>query len=256
MKNIKQHLYYLAFLPVILACNIYEPLAKRSTPEEYVEAAQACLHKSDYACALENYNALPAGKLKNEKLCSVYLAKGGVTLKSLISVIPTGSATMLGALANTLIPWSDTKSSDLASAKTSCEALAADTTSGDTGALLKVVAYFADCAIRLAKTATYQSVAAGDACNTPNASAPTSLRPADIGPANGVISSSNPGMCSTDVSACVTDISAISGSSLTSAGLTDISNAFNLIPSELKNNAAATEQAIATARVSIRTVIP
>ncbi len=256
MKKMKQPLVYLAFLPVLLSCNIYEPLAKKSTPEEYIEAARACLHKGDYACAIENYNELPAGKQKNEKLCSVYLAKGGVTLKSLISVIPTGNATMLGALANTLIPWSETRSSDIASAKTACTDLAADSTSGDTGALLKAVANFADCAVRLAKTASYQSVAAGDSCNTVNTSAPTALRASDIGPTNGVISTATPGMCSTDVTACVTDISAVSGSSLTGAGLTDIATAFTSIPDALKNNAAATESAIATARISIRTVIP
>lgn len=252
MKKLRLPFFYIACLPVILSCNIYEPLAKRGTPEEYVEAAQACLHKGDYLCAIDNYNALPAGKLKSEKLCTVYLAKGGVTLKSLISVIPTGNATMLGALANTLIPWDATKASDLASAKTNCTELAADTTSGDTGALLKAVSNFADCAIRIAKTATYQSVAEGDTCDTPNASAPTAIRTVDIGPANGAISASSPGMCGTDVVACVGDISGVSNSSLTNAGLTDISTAFNAIPTELKNNSVATS----AARQAILTVIP
>lgn len=256
MKKITLLSYPIAVF-LLNACNIYEPLTKRGSPEEYLESAQACLHKNDYTCAIENYNSLPAGSLKNEKLCTVYLAKGGVTLKTLISVIPTGNATMLGALANTLIPWDSTKAADLAAAKTHCTNLASDASTGDTGVLLKTVGNLADCAVRMAKTASFQSVAEGDSCSTPNASAPTALRNDDLGPANNAaLSTSTPGMCTSDAIVCVQDISAVSGGSLTGAGLTDIATAFSAIPSELKDSTAATEAAANRVRTSLRTVIP
>lgn len=245
----------LGFIPVLISCNIYEPLAKKSTPEEYLESGQACLHKNDYACAIENYNSLPDGSLKNENLCTVYLAKGGVTLKSLISIIPNGSATMLGALANTLIPWSATRGADLASAKTYCTNYAADTSTGDKGVLLKTLGNLGDCAARMAKTASTLSVAEGDACNTPNTTNTGVLRAQDMGPASGSLSA-GPGMCTEDVVECVKDVSAISGPSLTGSGFTDISTAFSAIPSDLRNNPQATAAVADAARNSLRTVIP
>src|SRR4051812_14206287 len=94
---------------IIAACNIYRPLSSKSSTEDILEEALKCLHEHDYECAIENYNSLPPGDLKNEHLCKVYLAKAGLTLDALLNVATIQSNKMLCSLANAVGPYTSDK---------------------------------------------------------------------------------------------------------------------------------------------------
>ncbi len=72
MKNTKC-LLLVGILPVLISCNIYAPLSSNSTVEDHLEEAQKCLHEGNYTCAIENYEKLPEGDLRKQKLCTVNL---------------------------------------------------------------------------------------------------------------------------------------------------------------------------------------
>jgi len=197
----------------LVSCNIYAPFDSKSDSNDYIEAAQKCLHDNDYACAVENYNSLPAGELKSQRLCVVYLAKAGFTINALIGTVKTNSATMLGTLAEALVPWDATKSADVNEATVNCAAYAAFPGSGQTGVLLKNVAYLVDCATQLAKTDVLLGSSAADTtCTTASTSGDGLIRQADIN-AGGVGAT----MCLTDAVRCTTDFAAMDTASLGSS---------------------------------------
>jgi hypothetical protein len=234
-----RHLGFLLLLATIISsCNVYSPLNSKGSTQAYLEEAQKCLHNSDFACAIENYNALPDSDLKKQKLCMTYLSQGGIKLTSLINILPKNDATMLGALANTL-PWSATRSTALDSAKTVCATYVATAASGDTGVLLNTISLLGHCAVRMAKTRSYRSIVDGDACDTANTTSSSTVESTDLGAADGTVSAASPGMCKVDAEMCVTDIAGISSTALTGSGLTNISSTFDLIPAELKDTSTA-----------------
>ena len=244
-------LFALILVPLLLSCNAYSPLNSTSSIEDRLEEAQKCLRDSDYGCAITHYNALPDGKLKSEKLCMVHLAKGGVTLTTLINTVNKNNSKVLGNFAQTLMPWSSTKSADLDTAKTQCTNFAADGTSGNQGILLRTLSLMAHCSIRMAKTDQFLGNAETDTTCTTAGNASGTVTTGDIGPVNGIIGSGTNGMCAADVTSCVGDISALSASALTTAGLTDLKGALDSIPAALKDATSAT----AAIRIAIQSTI-
>ena len=209
------------------------------------------MRDSDFGCAITHYNALSDGALKQQKLCLVYLAKGGVTLTALINTINKNDSKLLGNLANRLTPWSSTKSADLDLAKTHCANFAAESSSGDQGTLLKSISLFSHCAIRIAKTDQFVAISSSDTACTTSGNNVGGITAADIGPSSGDISSTSVGMCPADVTTCVSDIAGISGTGLTNAGLGDIKSSLDAIPANLKDTSAATS----AQRIAIRSTI-
>lgn len=239
MKN-RQWLLFVVVVISLIGCNAYRPFNSKSEINDYLEEAQRCLHDGDFDCAISNYNALPDGAQKQEKLCLVYLSKGGMSLSDLVSVVNQSSNTMLGALAQSLVPWTAAKSDSIDLAKTHC----ADSslTGTNTGVLLKALSLYSHCAIRMAKTDVYVATSNGDTnCNTAG-DGDGRITSNDISDnSNGTISSR--GMCSADVTTCATDLNGISNGELASAGLSDLENAFDALPAGSTSGTTTTARA-------------
>lgn len=223
----------LVSFPFLTSCNIYRGFASPGSTEEYIEEAQKCLADQDYACAVSNYEMLPAGAQKNEKLCVVNIARAGLGLTALIDIITSSStgARILGDLATQLLPYTAVKEAAAAAAIPYCLAM----TASDTATMLKSLAYMVDCSIRIAKTDTLVSATNGgivtcDSTIAGNGSG--TITSADIGgDGAGSITTGTPGMCQADVHACSSDItnaSALTGA-LASGGLSAIANNITLI---------------------------
>jgi hypothetical protein len=246
MTKLKWLFTPLVALPLIVSCNVYSPLSSEKEVEDYLEAAQKCLHDNDYGCAITKYNKLPAGETKDQKLCLVYLAQGGLKLSSLINTVTTNSSAMMGALAQTMVPWTQAKSDAMDNAKIHCVnyGVSAGTAGASNAALLKSLAYFSHCAIRIAKTDRFVATSNTDtACNTASPTGNGVITQDDVGPAGGAISTSSPGMCAADVASCLDDISRVDSSALSSANLNDIKTANDAIPSALKTSTTVTNDA-------------
>jgi hypothetical protein len=219
------------FLFSLLSCNVYAPLNSNNSDLDKLEEAQKCLKDSDYACAIKQYNGLVDVTLKNQKLCQSYLSKGGVTLSVLTKQINQSSSKMLSGLAKALFPWSSQKSEDLDNAKTYCVNYSADSSSEELGILLKALAVFSHCAIRVAKAELFQATSNGGACNQ-TLSGNGSLDITDIAVnSNGKLEYNAPGMCSEDVDACGADLTSVTENELTHYGFTKLAGAIHNLPS-------------------------
>ncbi len=202
-------------LPLYLSCNIYTPLSSPSTDEEYLEEARACLHSGDYACAIENYEKLSDGPVKNEKLCIVNIARAGLGLSTLVQTITNNESqdAFLGQLANRLLPtYSEDQLAAAESSITNCALMGTD----DTGTLLKTLSYMVDCGNRLAKTDTLVAISDGGTttCNSTTAgNGDGEVTSVDIGgnALTGALSGGEPGMCAADVQKCLDDLQAANG---------------------------------------------
>lgn len=238
---------------LLSACNIYSPFAQKSSTLDYVEEGEKCLNNNDYGCAVTAYSAIPDPETRYFKLCSVYLAQGGLTLDMLINTVSSQSATMLGALAQGFVPWTQSKSDALDNAKTNCASYAssASTTVGmNTATLLQSLGYLAHCAIRIAKTDVFLGSSNADTtCNTPGPNTGQITQSDVCDSASGSIAST--GMCAADVDTCTVDLSSINNSALSGSGATNISSAVNQVPAALRTSGTAT----IAARSAIRSAI-
>ena len=225
-------------ISALLSCNVYAPFNSNHSDLDKLEEAQKCLKSSDFECAIKQYEKLGDSKLKTQKLCQVYLTKGGITLKVLNDTINKTGGTMISKLALELMPFDIDKFSDFDLAKTNCENFAAANPSDGLGVLLKTIAEFSHCAIRMAKTHTFQGTSDADtACNQPpNNLAPNLVRE-DITPNN---LGGYPGMCYSDAVACYNDLKAVSYSVLTDAGYENLSGAMKVLQDQLPGSADAT----------------
>jgi len=229
-----------AFLPLLLSCNIYAPLTGNSSDEDHLEEAQKCLHNGNYDCAIAEYNKLPEGSLKKQKLCTAHLSKMGFTLSSLINTVQEQSSGVLGKLANNLGVWSADKYASSEAARAACLDFSAQSDSGDLGVLLKTLGLLGHCANLVSKADLIVGVTddENEDCTTAGNSSGT-VNQADITKdGSGSATPSNPGMCAKDAVACRTDILALDPSSLDDSGLGDIKGAYDQIPEELKDEGA------------------
>ena len=256
-NTFRKSVWFLIF-PLLVSCNIYRPFTKNSTPEDFLEEALKCLHNGDFACAISNYNQLPAGELKSQKLCTAFLSKAGFTLNALLNIVGQSSNNqMMGNLANSMIPWNSTKQGDAALAKTNCEAFATSTASStdkptrDLGTLFKTMSHFVECALFMAKTDQFVANSTADTtCTTPGNNSGT-VTAGDISDnADGSITSV--GMCSADANACNDDISTLNTTELSNAGLGDIKGAFDQFGSTI----TTANQGAQVSRGALRTLVP
>lgn len=209
-----------SIIAALVSCNIYAPFDSKSSDNDYVEAAQKCLHESDYGCAVENYSKIGNAELKSQHLCLVYLAKAGFTINSLVSTVKTNSATMLGTLGTALIPWNAQKTADAASAVTQCDTYAGFTSSGQTGVLLQDLARLVDCATQLAKADKVLQVNNADTNCTGTGNGDGRVSKADVNSGGG----GNNAMCAADADRCTADFNGMNTSGL-SSDLADIKTA-------------------------------
>lgn len=242
MKKINPFLLFVGLLPILSSCNIYKPFAGTGSTEDILDAALSCLHAEDYVCAIEKYNKLPDSDLKNERLCTVTLAKAGVTLNVLLNVVTQPDRDMLGALANSFLPWSTTRQTDIDSAKAVCATYYGNftTVNASTKTLLKTLSLLSHCAVRMARTDTLVGDdRTNDPCTIPGNSSGR-ITAADIG--SGGLSTVNTGMCSVHVEDCNDDLVALpSEADLNGANLTSIAAARHEMPGDLTNDATATD---------------
>ncbi len=227
MKSLLSLITSSIIICIVTACNIYAPFNSNNSDLDKLEEAQKCLKDSDYSCAIEQYNGIKDTNLKNEKLCLVYLTKGGLTLNILINTLNQNSATMLSSLARALVPWSVLKGSDFDSAQTHCESLGSDSSSQ--GIFLKAVGAFSHCAIRMAKADIIRSTSDSD-CNITGNSDGNLTSTDIIQNGTGAIGDGNAGMCKVDVDTCRNDLSSLVVSELSNAGYSELAGAISLLP--------------------------
>lgn len=254
MQKIKFLLAVTIAATFLISCNVYSPLATKGSETDIIDAARQCLHSGDYDCAIANYELLQSGEYKDQKLCLVRLAKGGVTISALTSTLKSSTTTMIGAFARTMVPWTQTKQTALDDAKTNCTAYAATnpTTDAGTKVLLKSLGLLSHCAIRIAKTDIYLGNADGDTVCTTAGDGTNTLTTADIGGnGGGALGGGTNGMCSADVDTCNDDlVAAPTSTDLSNVGLSELGNAVALIPTDLVTNTAT-----ATTRLALKAVM-
>lgn len=247
-------------LLLVAGCNIYSPFDSKSSETDKLELGIKCLNDGDYACAISNYQSLPNGKLKDQKLCSSYLAKTGVTLDILINVVTQKTSNMLGNLAKKMVPWSETKQSDADNAKTYCEAYQLDSSAGKDAFLFVAIGNLTHCAVLMAKADKYVANNNSDLdCLTPGNNSGT-LTSSDL---TGTGTSNF--MCAQDTISCGRDIARITDPSfnegLGGSGLNDLSGAINKVPTDLKtvqdtSTAAAVAIAADLYRAALASTLP
>jgi len=241
-----QRLVLCLSLLTLASCNVFAPLDAESSDQDFLEAAQKCLHDGDYACAISYYQRLSEGDRKNQNLCTTYLAKAGMDLPALLDVVTQQSSTMMGRLAAEFLPWNPTRTADAEAGKNACLAYAASGSSGNAGVLLRTLGLLVDCATRIAKTDVTRGSSDSDTdCATAGDNSGTVVK-SDIEGTGGEV------MCSADVAICRDNISSLDAGELGNAELTDIQGALDQIPSDLKNSGAA----IGAVRTAIKSAIP
>ncbi|MFM8315354.1 MAG: hypothetical protein ACKOA8_13795 [Deltaproteobacteria bacterium] len=228
----------------LISCNLYTPFNTTGSDLDKLEEAQKCLSDSNYDCALEQYEKLEDNTLKQQKLCQTYLSRGGVTLTVLVNSLNQNSSKMLPNYAQKFVPWTSRKSADLDLAKTHCVNFNS-LSNKEEAVLLKTIALFSHCAIRMARTDMFQATHVDiNDCTTPNAQANRVLSAVDIGgDSNGELVSGSPGMCKPDVDACASDIQAISSADLNAAGFTDLAGALSKLPTGITDSNTNTVRA-------------
>ncbi|MSP19498.1 MAG: hypothetical protein EXR74_08010 [Bdellovibrionales bacterium] len=249
MKSILSLITWIIFLIGVISCNVYSPLNSNNSDLDKLEEAQKCLKDLNYNCAITQYQGIKDSDLKEQKLCQVYLTKGGVTLNTLINTISKNSSKMLGDLSKTFIPWTSQKLNDLELAKTHCVSFAETSKSGDQGVLLKTIAVFSDCAIRMARTEIFRATTEAQGCAIASSTTNGTLEVGDIGQSNGVIDSDNPGMCQSDVLACQADLGSLIEADLNNGGFPDLAGAIHLLPDGI------TSSSTTTIRAALRTTL-
>ncbi|MBY0372229.1 hypothetical protein K2X33_16225, partial [bacterium] len=228
----------LGVLPLVLSCNLYQPLSSAGdSVDEILEEARSYLHAGDYAGAITQYERLPTGELRTEKLCVVNLARGGLDLSVMMETLTNNTSdasfTMLGQLANDLVPFTDEKLTAAETARTQC---AAFTVTTRTTKLLKILSLFVDCGMRMARTDKWVSDTGGvtASCNstTPGNNS-GAITDADIGGnGGGTLSAGFPGMCDYDALQCASDLDTAANTNILSDGLDVLNDNLGLIPSD------------------------
>jgi hypothetical protein len=236
MEKIFRILLVVALLPLILSCNIYAPLTGNSSVEDHLEEARKCLHDGDYACAIAEYEKLPEGSLRKQKLCTANLSRMGFTLSSLINTVQEQSSGVLGKLANNLGTWSAEKFASAESAKTQCVGFSEEPGSGDLGVLLKTLGLLGHCANLISKADQIVGVTDNESevCATAGNKSGT-VNAADMTvDGTGSATVSSPAICAKDATACTSDILALNPAALEASKLSGIKGAFDQIPENLK----------------------
>lgn len=239
MKTEKKALLFVVSLFLIASCNLYSPFNSTSTPNDFLEEALKCLHNGDFACAITNYEQLPDGDLKNQKLCTAYMAKAGLTLNTMLNVVTEQSTGMLGSLANAVIPWTAQKTTDAETARSYCNTFGASATSGENGVYLSSLGLMLDCAVRMAKTDQFVGASEADtSCSTVATKTGGRISQGDIEGSGTQV------MCTADVTQCRNDFVAVqnNNAAIQQAGLSDLKGALDAVPAELKNAASTADQ--------------
>lgn len=176
------------------------------------------------------------------------MAKAGFTISIMLNVASESKDTMLGDLAQAMMPWNSTLGSDAVQAQNYCNE-AATSGNGQYGVLLQALGNVFDCAVRIARTDVQQGSDVNDTtCSTPGPNTGT-LSPNDI--TSDTTLGTGPGMCSTDVLQCKVDLASIQGTNaLNQANLSNIAGAINLIPSGITQGAT-----VGLIRVGLRAAI-
>lgn len=241
----------------MVSCNLYAPFTANTSQEDHLEEAQKCLHEGNFSCAIDNYQLLTDTNLKNEKLCTVSMARAGFTLSSLINTVTQKNDSVLGNLARNISPWNLEKKSASDDAKAYCKSYKDGVVTGtesekNLGVLLKTLSVLLHCANRISKADLYQGTSDADEECSASGNADGQIDTSDISTSNdGTIGAGQKGMCTTDVIACRDDISGLTKEELEQAGLTDIASALDSIPADLKDDNAVT----AVVRGALRTVV-
>ena len=229
---------------LLVSCNVYKPLDFDGNDTAYKEEAQHCYAVRDYDCAVANYNKMSASNDKTQFLCLAYMNQAGLTLSVIINDIKTGSASMLGKLATSILPWTSTKQTASDNAATSCQTLAT-TYAGSTGSqkdsstLFSGIAYLMKCATRLAHAHNYGSSDPSSASCMTSSVTPSS---------SSVLQADVNTMCDTDVTEC---LDALVSFGQVSTSLSFLSTALSNIPSDLKSSSTGA----AAARVALKSVV-
>ncbi|MCX6103426.1 MAG: hypothetical protein NT000_09235 [Proteobacteria bacterium] len=239
MKSILSLITWVTFLIGVLSCNVYSPLNSNNSDLDKLEEAQRCLKDLNYNCAIAQYEGIKDSDLKEQKLCQVYLTKGGVTLAVLINTLNKNSSKVLGNLAKNFLPWTSQKLTDLELAKTHCMNFAETSKSADLGVLLKTIAVFSDCAIRMARAEKFKATTEDQGCTIASDTTNGKLEAGDIGQSGGVL----PGMCRSDVVACGADLISVTEATLNSSGFSDLAAAIQLLPPGITSGTTITIRA-------------
>jgi hypothetical protein len=215
------------------SCNLYQGLGGASSDEDYREKAVQCLHQGDYVCASDNFSKLSDPIEKAKELCSVNLSRSGFTLDLLLTTMKSGNSSVLGGLANGVVPYSSDKETISQEAITQCATYSTLSPESAGAALLTTLSRFGACSLRMAKARDCACTAASQTECV--ARVGTKVIPATISTSgDGSISAGNPGMCKDDVFYCRDNINAVDSAALEEAGLDDIKNAVDQIPQDLK----------------------
>lgn len=227
----------LLLICLLAACNLYKPFHQPSSSQEYIERATKCEHEGNLDCAIENLLLISDVELRKRKLCLVYLMRGGFTIDVYLKILEGEAATILGTLAQALLPWSETKKQDLNSAIPYCGDIG-----GKAGALLKAVSLITNCSLRIARTDTLVASSTSDAeCNTP-------------GNQDGRISrddiiSDSAVMCPTDALACREELRGIAFQQIDNQEVKEI---YQALPASLTDSTVG----ISLLLIAIRSAIP
>ena len=203
-------------VPLVISCNIYQPFTTVSSDQDHIEEALKCLDNNDFACAISNYQALSNATTQAQYLCQVYMTQAGLTLPALINNLTANhsgnngsSTTVVGDLANALIPWNAGMSTAAANARKACTSYAAAAPDQNFGVMLRDLSFITECAVLMARTGIQQGDSENDTvCSTPgNGGTITQSSLGNV--SDGSISAQHPGMCPTDVITCANDLLAL-----------------------------------------------
>lgn len=201
------------FTAALASCNLYSKFGSTGGDDGKIEEALKCLHDGDYACAIEQYNAIVDTTEKAKRLCQVQLARAGLTLNVLITQLGS-SSTSLGELAEAIMPWTQEKQTAIEAAATPCDdfntAAAASGVSETAkyGELLRSMSGVMNCAVRVAKTDQFVASSDADTTCTTAGNGDGQITPEDISDnTNGTITAK--GMCTADAKSCAERLNAV-----------------------------------------------
>jgi len=245
---------------LISGCNVFAPFQPDSSDQDHLEEALACLsNNANYNCALTEYNKLSSQALKDQNLCMVNISLAGMTLNNLVNVVVqnSGSSTMIGSLANAVLPWSSAEVTAAAAAAGTppntngeCQNFQADAGSGQLGLLLSALSYMVDCTARFARTATQVDDGTGTyPIRTPTNYGTVTQNSICSNPPTCTLSAGTPGLADTDALACSNDIQAVGN--LDVGGLSQIQSAI----ATLNGLGLTTGQTADAVREALRTLL-
>ena len=234
---------------VLAGCNALQAFQGDGSDLDKIELAEKCLRDGDFDCAVTNYTLISDVNLRAEKLCAARLSQAGFGISQLVTVLidNSGSASVLGRLAEALVTWTQARQTAADAAKTQCAAFyAANPNPTDIkrnrAVLLKALSAFVHCATLVAKTDVLRTEN-GTTCTFPwQRNGPIGPDSASNDATLGTVSAGNAGMCNADVAACVDDFSEIStDTAVLGSSVPDIATAYSNIPADLKNGAVAAD---------------